>query len=315
MKTDKRKVIITGSVGFDDVKTPFGFRETALGGSAVYSSWACSFFNPAGMIGVAGADFSQDHLKLLNARDIDTEGLLIKQGKTFRWRGEYGSDFNTAHTLSTELNVMDGFSPVVPESYRGSDFLFLANIDPAVQLEVAKAVGASRIIAADTMNFWIEHKRAELLRVIELCSILFVNDSEARQLTSESNITRACSRIMEMGPDTVVVKQGEYGATMFYSDRKKGAVRVFSVPSIPLDSVIDPTGAGDSFAGGFMGYLASCGRSDEAAVRSAVAVGSVVASFTVEGFSLETLMKTDIQNIMSRYSRLKDISLFGDFLL
>ncbi len=303
-------VIIAGSVGLDDVETPFGRRRGALGGSAIFSAWACSYFSPAGLVGVAGNDFPREYMDMLRQRNINTAGLLIKKGKTFRWKGRYGYDFNVAQTLETELNVMSSFSPRLPSEFKNSKYLLLANIDPDVQLKVLDSMTAPCIVGSDTMNFWIENKREKLLKVIERSHILFVNDSEARQLCNEPNLIRASKKILEMGPETLIVKQGEYGAAMFYRSKDKKNMEVFSAPSLPLEKVIDPTGAGDTFAGAFMGYLARCGCGDRNTFRSAVALGSVVASFAVEGFSLENLKKLDREKISCRFKKLRDISCF-----
>ncbi len=310
MSGETPRVLITGSVGLDSISTPFGKREMVPGGSAVYASLACAYFAPAAVVGVAGEDFPKKYLDMLRGRGVDTAGLKISPGRTFHWEGRYDYDFNTAHTLKTDLNVMGSFTPEVPEDHIPAEYLFLANIDPEIQLEVARAAGAPRITAADTMNFWIDNKKDKLLEVLELTDILMLNDSEARQLSGSPNLTRACRSIMKMGPGTVIVKQGEYGATMFYSDSSGEKVETFSAPSFPLETVRDPTGAGDSFAGAFMGYLARNEIADERAIRTAVALGSVVASFTVEGFSTEALEKAGPDGITGRFNKLREMALF-----
>jgi len=308
----ENKVLVVGSVALDDIETPSGRRENALGGSATYFSWACSLFSPVSMVGVVGEDFPPQYLHLLNQRGIDTQALRKIEGKTFHWKGRYDSDFNAAHTLRTELNVFANFNPEFFPYRCKIKYLFLANIDPVIQLKVAQEMKNPDIVATDTMNYWIEKKRKDLLKVLKITDFLLVNDAEARQLGEEANLISACRRILSWGPKIVIVKQGEYGVRMFYSSKKKEKIETFSVPSIPLETIIDPTGAGDSFAGAFMGYLASQRKIDEKTLRLAVAMGSVVASFTVEGFSLEALEKVDLKNVYQRFHNLRNIAYFED---
>jgi len=310
MKKENR-VLVAGSVAQDTIETPFGRRENALGGSAVFFSWACSFFSKVEMVGVVGRDFLSENIELLKKRGIDLRGLKQVEGKTFHWEGRYDCDFNTAHTINTELNVFADFTPVLEEDQKEIEYVFLANIDPEIQLEVAQQMNSAKVIAADTMNFWIENKKEKLMEVLGVIDFLFVNDAEARQLGNDPNLMRACRKILDCGPSVLVVKQGEYGATMFYST-DQGKVEIFSAPSIPLDSVVDPTGAGDSFAGAFIGSLAKSGEITGASMRNAVAMGSVVASFTVEGFSLDALRNCGAEDIDSRYRQLRRIAFFEE---
>ena len=308
----ENEVLVVGSVALDDIETPSGRRENALGGSATYFSWACSLFSPVSVVGVVGEDFPLQYLHLLNQRGIDTQALQKMKGKTFYWKGRYDFDFNTAHTLKTELNVFANFNPQLFPYQSRMKYLFLANIDPVIQLKVAQKMKNSGIIATDTMNYWIEKKKKDLLKVLEITDFLLVNDAEARQLGGEANLISACRRILSWGPKIVIVKQGEYGVRMFHLSKKKEKIETFSVPSIPLETIIDPTGAGDSFAGAFMGYLASQRKTDEKTLRLAVAMGSVVASFTVEGFSLEALEKVNLKNVYQRFHDLRNITYFED---
>ncbi|MBN2408021.1 MAG: sugar kinase [Elusimicrobia bacterium] len=310
--SDDNKVVVVGSVALDDVQTPFGRREVSLGGSAVYFSWACSLFSKVSMIGVIGDDFPDEHVRMLEERGIDISGLERVRGKTFHWRGRYDFDLNIAHTLDTQLNVFAEFSPKLLDYQREAKYLFLANIDPALQLDVVRQMKAPRIVAADTMNFWIDGKRDDLEKVIGEIDYLIINDAEARQLAGEGNLVTACRKILERGPEALVVKQGEYGVTMFHAGKGNKGMEIFSAPSVPLDSVIDPTGAGDSFAGAFMGYIASEKKVNDSVIRRAVIMGCVVASFTVEGFSLDRLKEVDEKSIRERFSRLKKISYFDD---
>jgi sugar/nucleoside kinase (ribokinase family) len=308
-------VLVVGSVALDDVQTPFGEREKSLGGSAVYFSWACSFFAPVSVVGVVGEDFPDAHISMLNTRGIDTQSLIKTRGKTFHWQGRYDFDFNVAHTLKTELNVFADFKPRLNDELRQMKYLFLANIDPEIQLDVARQMKDPKIIAMDTMNYWIENKKDELMEAVKISDYLFVNDAEARQLAGEPNLISACARILSMGPEVVIVKQGEYGVSMFYKAGEREKIQTFSAPSIPLETVVDPTGAGDSFAGAFMGYIASHKKITERIMRCAAATGSVVASFTVEGFSLEALKKADMDAVMGRHRRLREIAYFEDLMI
>ncbi|MFH1416543.1 MAG: PfkB family carbohydrate kinase [Elusimicrobiota bacterium] len=308
----KNKVLVVGSVALDDIETPFGSRDASLGGSAVFFSWACSLFSEVSMVGVVGDDFPAEYTDDMNRRGIDTNGLVVKEGKTFHWKGRYDFDCNIAHTIQTDLNVFGDFSPELLGYQKDIPYLFLANIDPVIQLRVAKEMKNPSVIATDTMNYWIESKRDDLMKVLEITDFLLVNDAEARQLAEEANLVTAAKKILTWGPKTIIVKQGEYGVTMFYSSGGAPKIETFSAPSIPLETVTDPTGAGDSFAGGFIGYLAMNGSISDETIRRAVVMGSVVASFTVEGFSIDVLRKAQKEEIHKRFSKLRKISYFED---
>jgi sugar/nucleoside kinase (ribokinase family) len=295
------ELLVVGSVALDTVQTPFGKAEDVLGGSATFFSYAASFFTPVRLVAVVGADFPKAHLDLLARRGVDLTGLQITDGATFRWAGEYGYDLNEAKTLDTRLGVFAEFRPTLPEAFRRTPFLFLANIDPELQLDVLRKVDRPRLIALDTMNFWIKGKREALLRVLREVDALVVNDAEARMLTEEPNLVKAARRVLEYGPRIVVIKRGEYGALMVTHGR------FFFAPAFPLDSVFDPTGAGDTFAGGFMGALARAGTIDEAALRRAIVYGSVMASFTVEDFSLDRLLRLRDGEIEERYRTFQEM--------
>lgn len=290
-------ILVIGSVAFDSVETPFGKRDDVLGGSATYFSTAASFFSAVRLVAVVGDDFPAEHSAFLAARNIDLAGLQTRPGKTFRWKGQYGYDLNEAQTLETHLNVFESFHPEIPESYRDSPFVFLANIDPHLQLEVLKQVRQPRLVACDTMNFWIEGKREALVETLGHVDILVINEAEVRQLAEEPNLIKAARSVLELGPKTLVVKRGEYGVLVF------GGHSIFSVPAYPLEDVFDPTGAGDTFAGGFIGYLAATNNVTDAAIRKATVFGSVMASFTVEDFSLERLRPLTWQEIEERFRK------------
>lgn len=298
-------LLVVGSVALDNVKTPFGQVEAALGGSATYFSYAASFFTQVRVVAAVGEDFPREHLGLLEARGVDIRGLEVQAGqKTFRWTGEYGFDLNEARTLETQLNVLGTFRPGLPAQFRRVPFLFLANMDPEVQLAVLEQVADPRLVALDTMNFWIEGKRPALLRVLGRVDALLINDAEARMLAREPNLVKAARAISAMGPRVVVVKRGEYGALMVTDGG------FFFAPAFPLESVFDPTGAGDTFAGGFMGYLAHRGRVDPDLLRRAMVHGAVMASFTVEDFSLERLKRLDPAEIQRRYEAFQEMVRF-----
>jgi sugar/nucleoside kinase (ribokinase family) len=297
------ELLVVGSVALDSVATPFGTVREALGGSATYFSYSASFFTGVRLVATVGDDFPQEHLQLLRARGVDLSGLQISKGRTFRWTGEYGYDLNEAKTLDTQLNVFADFKPALAPELRRVPYLFLANIDPVLQLDVLRQMAKRpQLVALDTMNFWIQGRREDLVRVLREVDVVTINDAEARQLAGEPNLIRAARAIAGMGPKTVVVKRGEYGALML-SD---GAF--FSAPAYPLDSVYDPTGAGDTFAGGFVGYLAAMDRVDAPTMRRAVVYGSVMASFTVEDFSLNRLARLTSGEIAQRYDAFQDLT-------
>jgi sugar/nucleoside kinase (ribokinase family) len=296
------ELLVIGSVALDTVQTPFGKVREVLGGSATYFSYSASFFTRVRLLASVGEDFPGEHVRLLRDRGVDVASLTVAKGRTFRWAGEYGYDLNEARTLDTQLNVLADFRPTLTPELRKVPFLFLANIDPELQLDVLRQVAERpRLVALDTMNFWIQGKREALVRVLGEVDVVTINDAEARQLAGEPNLVKAARAISAMGPRTVVVKRGEYGALLVAD----GAF--FIVPAFPLDAVFDPTGAGDTFAGGFMGYLASRGQVDAATMRRALVYGSVMASFTVEDFSLERLKRLDAAQIEQRFAAFQDL--------
>lgn len=297
-------ILVVGSVAFDSVETPFGKVDEVLGGSGTYFSTSASFFSDISLVAVVGEDFPSEHLEFLKQRNVDLEGVQVVPGKTFRWKGEYGYDLNEAKTLDTQLNVFEHFRPELPESYRDAEFVFLGNIDPELQLEVLSQVRNPKLVACDTMNFWISGKRESLVKTLAKVDILMINESEVRQLAAEANLIKAAQTILAMGPKTIVIKRGEYGALMFSEHT------IFSAPAYPLEAVFDPTGAGDTFAGGFMGYLAANQNLSDASVRQAIIFGSVMASFTVEDFSLNRLKNLEYREIEERFRRFKLLTEF-----
>jgi sugar/nucleoside kinase (ribokinase family) len=300
-------LLVVGSVALDSVETPFGRKEDILGGSATYFSTSASFFTPARVVAVVGEDFPEQHLNFLRGRGIDLEGLTREAGRTFRWKGRYGYELNEAQTLDTQLNVFQAFSPKLPDSYRDTPYVFLGNIHPELQSQVLDQVRSPKLVAADTMNFWIQGSKAALVKTLKRVNLLFVNDAEARQLAGEHNVVKAARAILAMGPQRVVIKRGEYGALLFDNEH------IFACPAFPLAEVFDPTGAGDTFAGGFMGTLAtSTGPVDEALLRRAMVMGSVMASFTVEKFSLERLREVTRPEIHARFAEFRKLTHFDD---
>ncbi|HVC20254.1 MAG TPA: PfkB family carbohydrate kinase [Vicinamibacterales bacterium] len=296
-------ILAVGSVAFDSIKTPFGEAAHVVGGSATFFSVAASFFTDVRMVGVVGEDFGDDEMRVFAGRRIDLEGLERVPGETFRWKGEYGFDLNSRETIYTRLNAFEGFQPKIPERYRASPLVFLGNIQPALQADVLDQVRAPRLVAADTMNLWIEHARADLERVLRRVDVLIINDSEARELAGHPNLVRAAQRIQAMGPRILVIKRGEHGVLMTRPD--DGGF--FAAPAMPLDTVFDPTGAGDTFAGGFVGSLAASGELTDAAFRRATIYGSALASFSVEDFGLNrllTLSRGEIDARMAEFKRL-----------
>lgn len=297
-------ILVIGSVAFDSVETPFGRGDDVLGGSATYFSTSASFFTGVQLVAVVGEDFPEEPRQFLNSRGVDLAGLQTCPGQTFRWKGRYGYDLNEAHTLETHLNVFETFHPVLPESYRQAKYVFLANIDPELQLEVLQQVEKPKLIACDTMNFWIDSKRDALIRTLGHVDILVINEAEVRQLADEVNLVKASRAILEMGPKTLVVKRGEYGVLVFTEHS------IFFAPAYPLEEVFDPTGAGDTFAGGFMGYLAAINNLTDQTIRKATVFGSVMASFTVEDFSLNRLRQLDWTEVEDRFRRFQALTAF-----
>lgn len=299
------KVLIVGSTALDSVKTPFGEHENILGGSAIHAAIAASFFSPVNIVGVVGEDFPKKHIDLLNSRKVDTTGLqIIKGGKTFHWKGYYEYDMNQAHTVDTQLNVFADFNPKLPESYQSTPFVFLANIDPDLQLNVLEQVKSPKLTLLDTMNLWIDIKKEQLLKVMSKVDIVLLNDGEIRQLMNTPNILKAAKEILKMGTKTLIVKKGEHGALLFHGNT------IFAAPSYPVETVKDPTGAGDSFAGGFIGYLAKTGNISEKNLRQAVIVGSTMASYIVEDFSCNRFLKLQEKDIHHRFGEFKKLCHF-----
>lgn len=291
-------ILAVGSLAFDSVSTPAGNADKVLGGSLNFFSISASFFNPLQLVGVVGEDFPKDHLDYLSGRRIDVSGISTVAGKTFHWTGKY-EDMNEAITLSTQLNVFEHFDPKIPEKFRDAEYVFLGNIAPELQLSVLDQVRKPKLIALDSMNFWITGRREALLRVLERVDLLSINEGEAKLLAGESNPVLAAEKILKMGPKAVVVKRGEYGAFAFFQNE------IFSAPAVPIRRVVDPTGAGDTFAGGMIGYLASQGAGlERGALRKAVLNGSVMASFTVEDFSFRRLQRLERPEIDARMNEL-----------
>ena len=297
-------VIVVGSVALDSVRTPFGEVTEALGGSATFFSVAASYFTDVAVVAVVGDDFPDEHVELLRGMGVDTSGLYTEAGKTFRWAGTYGFDLNDRDTVSTELNVFEKFRPRIPENLARVEYVFLANIDPELQRLVLDQMKSPALTACDTMNFWIERKREELLRTLSKVDVMVLNDAECRELAGEPNLIKASRRVLRMGPSTVIVKKGEHGALMFKGDS------LFSAPAFPCESVYDPTGAGDAFAGGFMGHLAKTGDTTEVNIRRAIIYGTVMASFCVEQFSVSGMASLTGDDIETRFRQLKEVSHF-----
>jgi sugar/nucleoside kinase (ribokinase family) len=297
-------ILVVGSVAFDSVETPFGKAERVLGGTASFFSVAASFFAPVKLVGVVGDDFGEKEMAAFEGRDIDLQGLERAPGRTFFWAGRYSWDLNSRDTLTTELNVYETFEPKIPELYRDCDYVFLGNIDPVLQRRVLDQVRRPKVVACDTMNFWIEGHGEELKKTLKLVDILTINDSEARQLSGEWNLVKAAAAIRAMGPHTLIIKKGEHGVVMF---SQHGS---FAAPAFPLEEVFDPTGAGDTFGGGFLGYLARVGRVDETSLRQAVVMGSALASFCVEAFSLDRLLELSREEIDARFHLFKQLTHF-----
>ncbi len=300
-------LLVVGSVALDSVKTPFGEEKNILGGSAIHFSASASFFTPLAVVGVVGKDFPFEEIEFLKKRGVDLSGIEVQEGKTFHWEGEYGFDLNVAKTLKTDLNVFADFSPKIPEAFRQKEFLFLANIHPRLQLKVLEQVRRPKWVALDTMNFWIGGEPKALREVISKVDLVIINEGEARQLTGESSLVKAARKVQGWlstdsgGNGIVVIKQGEYGALLFHGKE------IFSAPGLPLESVKDPTGAGDSFAGGFLGFIASKKDLGKETLKQAVIVGSAMASLNVEEFScrrLKTLTRDEIQTRIGEFETL-----------
>jgi sugar/nucleoside kinase (ribokinase family) len=311
-------ILVVGSVAFDTLETPSGKREKVLGGAATHFSLSASYFTDVRVIGVVGEDFTIENENVMIARGVDTRGIERAPGLSFHWTGSYLKDLNSADTLATDLNVFAAFDPKIPAEFADSDYLFLANIDPVLQLRVRQQMPNVKMVAGDTMNYWIGAHREKLLPVLKELDVLLINDGEARMLSGETNALRAAEVVMALGPKALVVKHGEYGATAYFSTRFFGAglegrtievaARPFRAPAMPLHEVVDPTGAGDSFAGGFYGYIASQPKLTAEVVRTAMFYGSVMGSLACERFGTERLQNTTREEIEERFAGLKEIS-------
>ena len=305
-ETPRKPILVVGSIGLDTVETPFGTVQEVLGGAASYAATAASFFSDVRLVGVVGEDFPSEHVNFFTGRGIDLHGMQRSSGATFRWSGYYEYDMNQAHTLATHLNVFEEFRPVIPEQYRSTPYVFLANIDPDLQLAVLEQMHSPHFVMADTMNFWINGKREQVLEVIKRVDAVTVNDAEARQLCDTVSLVQAGRELLAMGPRVVIIKKGEHGALLFT------AKDYFVAPSFPLEEVRDPTGAGDTFAGGTLGYLAFSDNVSDANLRKAIIYGSVLASYTVEDFSLNRLSRLELGEVMLRYAEMRRITEVGE---
>ena len=301
-------ILVVGSVAFDAIQTPFGKVDRCIGGSATYFSVAASFFTPVELVAVVGDDFSEEDASVFKGRNINIEGLQrVKGARSFFWSGEYSFDLNVAKTRDTQLNVFADFKPRLTESQRSADVLFLANIDPELQMDVLKQTKRPRLVALDTMNYWISSKHDALERIFREVDLIIINEAEVRQFMKEANLVKAARAILALGPKTLVIKRGEYGVLMVTRDA------VFAAPAYPLENVFDPTGAGDTFAGGFLGYLASRHEIADKELRRAIIFGSVLASFTVEKFSLDRLREISLRDVQERYADFRALTHFEDY--
>ncbi len=297
-------ILIVGSLAFDDIETPFGRSDNTLGGSSTYIALSASYFtDKIQMVGVVGSDFEDKHFDLLHSKNIDTKGVqIVEEGKTFRWAGRYHYDMNTRDTLDTQLNVFADFDPVVPQQYRDAEFVCLGNIDPELQLKVLDQINKPKLVILDTMNFWIEGKPEELKKTLKQVDIFILNDSEARLLSGDPNLVKSARIIRQMGPKTLIIKKGEHGALLFTDNG------IFAAPAFPLESIYDPTGAGDTFAGGFIGHLSRCETITDTEMRRAVLYGSAMASFCVEKFGTEKIAALDLLEIEDRFQSFRELS-------
>ena len=304
-------ILVVGSVAFDTLETPSGKRERVLGGAATHFALAASFFTQVRVVGVVGEDFLPEHERVLTDKGVDTRGIERAPGKSFHWTGAYLNDLNEADTLATDLNVFATFQPKIPEAYKDSEYLFLANIDPVLQLRVRQAMPGVKMVAGDTMNYWINAHRENLLPVLRELDVLIINDKETRLLTGETNGLKAARKVLELGPKSLVVKYGEHGSGAFFTPevfRSRDVSKLFRAPATPQEDVVDPTGAGDSFAGGFYGYIASQGELTPEVFRTAMFYGCVMGSLCVEAFGTERLQRTTRAEIEKRFQELKEIS-------
>jgi sugar/nucleoside kinase (ribokinase family) len=302
-------IVAVGSIAFDTVTTRYGTHERMLGGTATYFGLAASYFTDVGVVGVVGDDFTAEHENVLRSHGVDVSGLQRTPGKTFFWSGEYGANVNEAKTRATDLNVFANFNPDLPKKYCDSEFLFLGNIDPTLQANVRRQMNGARLVGGDTMNYWINNTHSGLLETLKLMDVLIINDAEAKSLAGETNLPRAAQKVLAMGPKALVMKHGEYGATIFF---REGAFGIghhpFRAPALPIEEVVDPTGAGDSFAGGFMGYIASQGELNREVLKRAMFYGSVMGSFAVERFGTERLQNLTRKQIDARFQIFRELT-------
>jgi len=302
-------ILVVGSVAFDDVATPSGRREKLLGGAATYFALAASYFTDVRVVAVVGEDFAAPHECVLKKRGVDTCGIEHAKGKTFRWGGQYLDNLNEAKTDFTDLNVFENFTPRIPAEYKSSEFLFLANIHPTLQAQVRRELSAVKLTGGDTMNYWIRSTPDELRDTLRLVDLLTINDTEAKMLANESNLPRAAQKVLAMGPQALVIKHGEYGATIFFRHGAFGVGRhPFRAPALPIEEVKDPTGAGDSFAGGFMGYIASQPGINREVIKRALFYGGVMGSFAVEEFGTERLQSLSREEIDARFQVFRELT-------
>lgn len=302
-------LLVVGSVAFDAIKTPYGKVDRILGGAATYFSLAASFFTKVRVVAVVGEDFTQKEEQVFRDHRIDTAGIVREKGKSFFWAGQYGENVNEAETLDTQLGVFAAFNPQIPAAYTDTQYLFLANIDPVLQLNVRRQMNGTRFVGGDTMNFWIKGKRQELGEMLRAVDALLINDTEAKMLAQDPSLPRAAHKILKMGPKALVIKHGEYGATVFFQDGAFGIGRhPFRAPTLPIEAVTDPTGAGDSFAGGFMGYIASQNDLTREVFKRAMFYGGVLGSFAVEAFGTERLQKLTREEIEDRYKVFRELT-------
>ena len=302
-------LLVVGSLAFDSIKTPHGTAERILGGSATYFSLAASYFTQVRVVGVVGEDFTAENEAVMKNRGVDTSGIQRARGKTFYWSGEYGENLNEAKTNRTELNVLEDFQPQIPQAFLDSEFLFLANIDPVLQSEVRRAMNGAKFVGGDTMNFWIGGKPQELSDTLKRIDVLLINDGEAKMLAQEQSLPKAAIKILAKGPKVLVIKHGEYGATIFFGEGVYGIGRhPFRAPALPIEEVKDPTGAGDSFAGGFMGYIASQGQLNREVLKRAMFYGGVMGSFAVECFGTERLQQLSRNEIEARFHVFRELT-------
>jgi len=303
-------ILVVGSVAFDNITTPAGRAENVLGGSATYFSLAASYFTKVRVVAVVGDDFTEKEESVFRARGVDISGIVRESGKSFFWSGEYGDNVNEAKSLDTQLGVFAHFNPQIPPKFKDSEYVFLANIDPQLQINVRRQMNGARFVGGDTMNYWINGSRPQLEEMLKGVHALLINDTEAKMLADDTSLARAAAKILKMGPKALVIKHGEYGSTVFFGDDAFGIGRrhPFRAPTLPLETVIDPTGAGDTFAGGFMGYIASRGELTRDVFKRAMFYGGVMGSFTVEAFGTERLQKLTREEIDERYNTFRELT-------